>query len=129
MVSTPPPPPPPPSWGPGPIPADVPKPTSGMPPYAPYPGYGETARGGWATWQHPSGTTVMVLGILSLVFCGLLGPVAWIMGNRAMREISQRSGTCTNQSQIVAGRICGMIASAILALGLVGLILLVAAGS
>ncbi|HEY3482639.1 MAG TPA: hypothetical protein VGL02_27450 [Streptomyces sp.] len=40
------------------------------PPYGygyPPPGYGV---------EHPQGTTVLVLGILSLVICGVLGPFA-----------------------------------------------------
>src|SRR5438128_1906635 len=34
-----------------------------------------------------NGTVILVLGILSLVVCGLLGPVAWVMGNRDLKEI------------------------------------------
>jgi predicted Zn finger-like uncharacterized protein len=61
--------------------------------------------------QPHRGTTVLVLGILSLVMCAPLGIAAWIMGNNdlaAMRRGSMdRSGEGTTQ----AGRICGMIAS------------------
>ena len=47
--------------------------------------------------EHPNGTTILVLGILSLVFCGLCGPFAWVMGNTAMRErmnIPLKLGSC-----------------------------------
>ena len=47
-----------------------------------------TARSGGGTTQHPQGTTILVLGILSLVVCGILGPFAWSMGNKALREIN-----------------------------------------
>lgn len=39
-----------------------------------------------------NGTLILVLGILSLVLCGLLGPVAWIMGNNALRNIDAGLG-------------------------------------
>src|SRR5689334_13201183 len=35
----------------------------------------------------PRGTTILVLGILSLVLCSLLGPVAWAMGNEELRRL------------------------------------------
>jgi hypothetical protein len=68
---------------------------------------------------HPQGTTVLVLGILSLVICGFLGPVAWVMGNNAMAEIDANPLAYTNRSTVQAGRICGIIATALLILGIV----------
>jgi hypothetical protein len=55
--------------------------------YGQQPGYGPPAGYGGGTTDHPQGTTILVLGILSLVICQLLGPVAWIMGNNAIKEI------------------------------------------
>jgi hypothetical protein len=54
-----------------------------------------------------------VLGILSLICFGIiLGPIAWIMGQKAMREIdSEPSVTYTNRGSVNAGRICGIIAT------------------
>jgi len=76
--------------------------------------------------EHPQGTTILVLGILSLVVCGLLGPFAWSMGNKALREIdSNPSVRYSNRGNISAGRICGMIASILLIVG-IGLFVLVA---
>ncbi len=67
------------------------------------------------TREHPQGTTVLVLGILSLVVCGLLGPVAWGMGNRAIKEMDAEPGVVwSNRGNVAAGRICGMITSIIL---------------
>nr|MBP7631410.1 hypothetical protein [Acidimicrobiales bacterium] len=37
--------------------------------------------------QHPEGTTILVLGILSIVICPLIGPLAWSMGNKAMAQV------------------------------------------
>jgi hypothetical protein len=64
--------------------------------------------------EHPSGTTILVLGILSLVLCGLLGPFAWSMGNKALAEIDRNPGGYTNRGSVAAGRICGMIATIIM---------------
>ena len=77
----------------------------------------------WQPWQstpgveHPQGTTVLVLGILSLVVCGILGPFAWNMGNKAIREIDADPGvTYRNRGNVTAGRLCGMIGCAVLVL-------------
>ncbi|MEI2826350.1 MAG: DUF4190 domain-containing protein [Dermatophilaceae bacterium] len=78
---------------------------------APYPAYGSLVSN-----EHPQGTTIMVLGILSLVVCGVLGPVAWVMGNKAIKEIDAAGGTASNRSQVNAGRICGIIASVLMVL-------------
>ncbi len=66
---------------------------------------------------------ILVLGILSLVgVLGFLGPIAWIMGNNALA-----SGTLdpAQTSQVNTGRICGMIGTGLLAVGLAGTVVLV----
>jgi hypothetical protein len=89
---------------------------------SPYDGYGGR--------DHPQGTTVLVLGILSLVVCQLLGPVAWIMGNNAIAEIDRNPGAYSNRGSVQAGRICGIVASCLLVLVVVGVLVgLVAAGT
>jgi uncharacterized membrane protein YjgN (DUF898 family) len=72
--------------------------------------------------EHPQGTTILVLGILSLVFCGILGPVAWVMGSNALREIDASPGTYSNRGQVQAGRICGIITSVLILLGIVAFV-------
>jgi uncharacterized membrane protein YidH (DUF202 family) len=73
---------------------------------------------------------VLVLGILSLVICGLLGPIAWAKGNKAKREMDSQPGVqWSNRGSITAGRICGMIASILLIVGVVVFVLLVASSS
>lgn len=57
---------------------------------------------------------MLVLGILSLVCCGLLGPFAWAQGNTALRQIDTMPGMYTNRSTVNAGRICGIIGSVLL---------------
>lgn len=92
---------------------------------APAPGYG----GYGASTEHPQGTTILVLGILSLVICGLLGPVAWVMGNNAMKEINANPSGYTNRGSVQAGRICGIISSVLLILGVVAIILITVVGA
>ncbi|MGW4802239.1 DUF4190 domain-containing protein [Nonomuraea sp. NPDC004297] len=68
--------------------------------------------------SHPNGTTILVLGILSLVVCTFIGPFAWSMGNRALREIDESGRHYDNRSQVQAGRVCGIIGSVMLILTL-----------
>lgn len=69
---------------------------------------------------------MLVLGILSLVLCGLLGPVAWSMGNKIKQEAAamgrDEPGSCKG------GRICGIIATALIVLGVVGFVLIAVIG-
>jgi hypothetical protein len=51
------------------------------------------------------------------VVCGVLGPFAWNMGNRALREMDANPGVVyRNRGNITAGRICGMIGCALMVL-------------
>lgn len=63
-------------------------------------------------------TLILVLGILSLVCCGLLGPVAWIMGNNALRDIDAGIGNPSDRGMVVAGRVLGIIATVLMILGI-----------
>jgi hypothetical protein len=99
------------------------------PPYGPPPPYGYPPPGFGR--EHPQGTTVLVLGILSLVICGLLGPFAWSMGNRALAEIDGAPpGYFSNRGQVAAGRICGIVASVLILVAVVVIVIVlsVAAG-
>ena len=71
---------------------------------------------------------MLVLGILSLAVCGILGPIAWIKGNAALNEIKANpSVTYGNRGSIVAGRICGMVASGLLILAALAVLLVIVA--
>ncbi|MFC4120339.1 DUF4190 domain-containing protein [Nonomuraea zeae] len=80
-----------------------------------YPHYGPSAYGP-PPQTHPNGTTILVLGILSLVVCTFIGPFAWVMGNTALREIDESGYYYDNRSAVQAGRICGIISSVMLIL-------------
>ncbi len=97
----------------------------GQPTYAPPPGYGGYGAPFGASYPYQSqASTVMVLGILSLVVCGLLGPIAWSMGNTELGRIDRGEADPSARGSAVAGRICGMIASIILIIGVVAVVLL-----
>lgn len=100
-----------------------------MPPPPPGPGYGSPYGSPYGGYEHPQGTTILVLGILSLVVCQLLGPVAWVMGNNAIAEIDRNPMAYTNRGTVQAGRICGIISTALTALAILFMVLLFAAAA
>jgi len=56
------------------------------------------------------GSTILTLGILSLVVCGvILGPIAWAMGTTDMAEIRAGRMDPDGEGTTNAGRICGII--------------------
>ena len=64
-------------------------------------------------------TLVLVLGILGLILCQILGVVAWIMGNNDLKAMDQGLMDPEGRSNTQVGRILGIIATVLLALGLV----------
>jgi uncharacterized membrane protein YjgN (DUF898 family) len=61
-------------------------------------------------------TTVLVLGILGLVVCGVLAPFAWVMGNRELEAIRAGRRPPENRSTANAGRILGIIGTVLIGL-------------
>ncbi|HEX7840530.1 MAG TPA: DUF4190 domain-containing protein [Kofleriaceae bacterium] len=62
-------------------------------------------------------STVLVLGILSLVLCSVIGPIAWSMGNEELRRIENGQTPDFGRGSVVAGRVCGIVSTALLILG------------
>jgi len=62
------------------------------------------------------GTTVLVLGILSIMVCSIMGPIAWSMGGEELRRIAAGETSPMGQQSAFAGRICGIVATVMLAL-------------
>ena len=120
---------PPPGGQPGSPPPGYPPPGGWQPPSGPPPGYGAGYGGYPPAREHPQGTTVLILGILSLVICQLLGPVAWIMGNKAIKEIDASGVQVSNRSSVQAGRICGAIASLLMLVVIVAIFAIAMLGS
>jgi hypothetical protein len=89
------------------------------PGYPPAYGYGQSA---YLPQDHPQATLILILGILGLVACQVLSPFAWIIGNKVVREIDASQGQLGGRSTANAGRICGMVGSILLALGILVLL-------
>jgi len=121
--------------GPGylPPPNPYPAPHEYAPPQNPYGVPFQPAYAGGTVPDHPSATTAMVLGIISLVgiaFCGgltlILSPAAWVVGAKAVRQIDASPGQFAGRDRAQAGKIMGIIGSVLLVLGIVAIIAFVA---
>jgi hypothetical protein len=84
--------------------------------YPPQYGYVYPSRGG----------TVLTLGILSLVVCTVMGPIAWAMGNEELRRIDSGQAPPEQRGSVTAGRVCGIIASVMLMLSAFFFLMLIA---
>ncbi|MFB8281933.1 DUF4190 domain-containing protein [Nocardia colli] len=94
-----------------------------QPPYG-YPAYGAYG----PPQEHPQATMILILGILSLVFCQVIGPVAWVMGKRALNEIDASGGALGGRSNVMVGYVCGIIASALIIISIIFIVLFVVLG-
>lgn len=70
-------------------------------------------------------TTVLVLGILGLIICQFLAPVAWVMGNNELQAIDAGRRNPDNRGTANAGRILGIVGTVLMAIGILVFILLV----
>ena len=77
--------------------------------------------------EQSQATTILVLGILSLVICGVLGPFAWSMGNTELAAIDAGRRSPDGRGTANAGRILGIISTVLLVIGLVIGIVVIAA--
>jgi hypothetical protein len=58
----------------------------------------------------------------------VLGPFAWSMGNKALREIDASNGQLGSRDTVNVGRILGMIATIILGVAVVIIVIALAVG-
>ena len=72
-----------------------------------------------ATLRSSNAVTVLVLGILSVVVCGVLGPIAWWMGKRELDAITYGELPASGLGMTKAGYICGIVGTALFAITLV----------
>jgi hypothetical protein len=73
-----------------------------------------------ATAQDPGrGTLILILGILGIVCCGVLAPVAWILGKQDLTKI--RSGEISTEAEQLTniGMILGIVGTVLLCLQIV----------
>ena len=66
--------------------------------------------------QQSNATTVLVLGILSIVVCGVMGPIAWSMGRKELDRISIGEAPQSGYGMTNAGYICGIVGTVLLGL-------------
>lgn len=65
---------------------------------------------------HPEASSVLIWGIVTFVVCQLLSPVAWVKGNRVLKEIDQSLGQVGGRDHANIGRILGIIGTVIMVL-------------
>jgi hypothetical protein len=97
------------------------QPPYGQQPYGQVPEYPAQAPVGYAP-DHPRSTTVLVLGILGIVACGIIAPFAWSMGRKTLAEIDASQGAIGGRGAANAGYVLGIIGSILLALGLIAMV-------
>jgi RNA polymerase subunit RPABC4/transcription elongation factor Spt4 len=66
--------------------------------------------------QPHRGALILTFGILGIACCTPFGIAAWIMGNRDLGEIAAGRMDPAGQGITQAGRICGIVATALLGL-------------
>jgi len=64
--------------------------------------------------EHPKGVVILILGIVSIVCCVICGPIAWVMGNTADREIKE--GLYAPTTLVTVGKVLGIIGTVFLAI-------------
>jgi Domain of unknown function (DUF4190) len=79
--------------------------TSGMPP-------ANGSKSSKALWS-------LILGILGIICCQILAPIAWVMGNQELRAIKAGQANPANQGMAMAGMIMGIVGTVLLCLSLV----------
>jgi hypothetical protein len=62
--------------------------------------------------------TALAVGILGVICCGLLAPVAWYLGTAEERAIREGRSPATGQGMATAGKILGIIGTVLLVIGL-----------
>ncbi len=65
--------------------------------------------------EHPEGQTVLILGILGLVLCGVLAPIAWLKGRRVLAEMDAQPGVVwSNRGNVQTGQLLGLIGTIVI---------------
>ena len=59
--------------------------------------------------EHPHATAVLFLGAFSILCCGLSGPVAWVLGKRALDQIDASGGAYGGRTQVMVGFLLGIV--------------------
>jgi hypothetical protein len=62
-------------------------------------------------------TASLVCGILGIACCGILAPIAWVLGEKALAQIRETDEPLGGQQNATVGRILGIVGTAIWVLG------------
>jgi uncharacterized membrane protein YjgN (DUF898 family) len=62
--------------------------------------------------------TALVLGILGIICCGLLAPIAWYLGNQELLAIREGRSPAAGEGLAKAAKILGIIGTVLLVLSL-----------
>ncbi|MFQ5525009.1 MAG: hypothetical protein ACE5GX_01980 [Thermoanaerobaculia bacterium] len=63
-------------------------------------------------------TIALILGILGIICCGLLAPVAWYIGSQELKAIAAGAAPAAGEGLAKAGMILGIIGTILLVLTL-----------
>lgn len=91
-------------------------------------GFGGAAPYGQVPREHPKGTQVLILGILSIVVCPILGPFAMVQGKNALAEIDANPAAYSNRGTVNVGRILGIIGTVLIAFWVIYLVVMIIIG-
>ena len=72
------------------------------------------------------GTTILVLGILGIVVCGVLAPFAWVMGGNDLKKMAAGQMDPSGRGETQAGYYCGIAGTILLLLTVVGGVMMIA---
>lgn len=73
---------------------------------------------GAASQQSSKATMALVFGVLGIICCGLLAPVAWYLANEELKSIETGRLPDTNRGMAQVAKILGIIGTILLGLGL-----------
>jgi len=68
--------------------------------------------------QSSKATVAVVLGVLGIICCGLLAPVAWYLANEELKGIDVGRLSDANRGMAQVAKILGIIGTILLAIGL-----------
>lgn len=123
-------------------PPPFPPPGGGQPPFQP-PGGGQPPFGSPSPYGPPPGggpfgqaprenapnaVLSLVLGIVGIILCSIAAPFAWVLGKRAEEAVAANPGRYSGKEMATAGKILGIIGTALIAVGIIVVIIIVIVG-
>lgn len=79
--------------------------------------------------KHRNSTAVFILGLLGMLLCFVLAPIAWIMGSNARGEIQRSQGRLESDGLLTAGWIMGIIGTVLIGAIVIAILIAVAAAA